>query len=107
MTVWEVHHAVQVQRHRTEDSSWIEPPLDQKLSELDQLKWQAGVVYVDTGIEVTISVHPGFFGDKYGLQFTSLDGTRRVSLAAMEYAYAWALMSHVSLGAELVQGRRS
>lgn len=105
------HTAMRVERRHglTEygTSSWIEPPLNGSWEDLDKLKWQAGVLYVDTGIKATITVHQDFYGPKFGLQFYPLDGSGSHSLAAMDFGYAWAYLSHVSLGAELVQGRKS
>lgn len=43
-----------VQRIETENGSHIEPPLDQEWTLFDQLRWQAGVVHADTGLDITV-----------------------------------------------------
>lgn len=100
----EFHHPMQVVRRHAGASSWIEPPLENAWEDLDKLRWQAGVLLVDTGIRATITQHSDFFGPKYGLQFSFGADPSSTSTTAMDFGYAWAYMSHVSLGAELVQG---
>lgn len=39
--------------------SHIEPPLDQAWSNLEKLRWQAGVVLVDSGVSVDVGLAPG------------------------------------------------
>ena len=75
--------------------SHIEPPLDPTWSDHDALRWNAGVMLADTGIEVL--VHK--MGRLYGLQVNGRDGTRS-SLSATAYPTAWRCISDMTLGAQ-------
>ncbi|AXH49050.1 hypothetical protein SEA_ECLIPTUS_98 [Gordonia phage Ecliptus] len=67
-----------VTRVRDDSGSHIEPPLDPAWSELDQLRWKAGVVIVDAGVPLRITLNdharlsrngvdvPGIYGLQLG-----------------------------------------
>ncbi|UAW08338.1 hypothetical protein SEA_WHITNEY_91 [Gordonia phage Whitney] len=67
-----------VTRVRDDNGSHIEPPLDSDWSELDKLRWKAGVVIADAGVPLRISLDdstrlsrngvdvPGIYGLKIG-----------------------------------------
>ena len=78
--------------------SHIEPPLDSRWSDLDQLAWQAGVVRADTGIVVHIrEMTPG----QFALTARTADGS--IGISARDFVSLWSYLSAMSLGAELAQ----
>ncbi|MDJ0010116.1 hypothetical protein [Gordonia alkanivorans] len=96
MTTYE---PMQVTRVHTENGSHIEPPLDQKWSELDKLRWNAGVVIADTGVPLRIKLNDnarytsnGVDIPVYGLQLGSMSTSRR-------FHAMWDYLNGVSAGA--------
>jgi hypothetical protein len=43
-----------VKRIETDGYGRIEPPLNQEWTLFDQLRWKAGVVHADTGLDITV-----------------------------------------------------
>lgn len=90
---------MQVKRIHHPSGSDIEPPLDQRWSDFDKLRWHAAVVKEDTG--VTVRVREAGFGtfeaDLIGGSFCHPVGrTRR-----MNFHDAWYWMNTVSDAAEI------
>ncbi|WKW86372.1 hypothetical protein SEA_BUDSKI_96 [Gordonia phage Budski] len=96
-----------VTRVHTDHGSHIEPPLDQGWSELDQLRWKAGVVIEDAGVPLRITLNddarlscngvnvPGIYGLQLGYTSSArgfhdmwdyLNGVRAGAIEALRVA---------------------
>lgn len=83
-----LHEPMKVARRTTDHESHIEPPLDPTWSELDKLRWQAGVVEADTGAILMLSNH---HPDRlYGVSYRT--PSRSSSISARPFAETWAFM---------------
>lgn len=90
------HHApsepMVVRRVSNGSGSHVEPPCDDRWSDLDRLRWHAAVVALDTGLRVRVEP-----GSERG-RFTIYVGSAGV--APLSFGTAWAYLSGVSLGAD-------
>lgn len=79
-------------------SSHIEPELGQDWPDIDKLRWDAGVLMVDEGIEVRIrEISPGKF---------ALSGTTRRGgwgMSSRDFYDAWYYLSALAHGARLAR----
>ena len=99
------HPPMDVSRVQDASGSHIEPALDQRWSELDQLRWKAGVVAADAGIRVEIQTNvlrrngrvvPG----RYGIAYMGGGGY------ACDFECMWSLLNGIELGAKLAKRTR-
>ncbi|MBM7280344.1 hypothetical protein JTZ10_21605 [Gordonia rubripertincta] len=88
-----------VTRVHTGNGSHIEPPLKQDWSELDKLRWKAGVVIADAGVPLRIKLNDnaryasnGVDIPVYGLQLGPMSTSRR-------FHDMWDYLNGVSAGA--------
>jgi hypothetical protein len=77
-----------VRRIETEGGSHIEPPLDREWTLYDKLRWQAGVVHADTGLDITVKP------SDYRVDGVPIEGYADIIIAgstvAGPCAYSWA-----------------
>lgn len=98
-----------VRRITTPSGSHVEPPLEQGWDEATKLRWLAGVVLADTGIQVNVVTgcctesHDDFGpqrvrSDLFGLSF------HRSSSAGFTFHAAWEYLTGFSDGARAARG---
>ncbi|QMU19333.1 hypothetical protein [Gordonia rubripertincta] len=94
-----IYKPMAVTRVHTENGSHIEPPLNPDWSELDKLRWKAGVVIADAGVplRITLNDNARYTSDGvdipvYGLQLGSMSTSRR-------FHAMWDYLNGVSAGA--------
>lgn len=110
-TLPEEHAPMPVVRVHTRNGSHIDPPLNQAWSELDRLRWHAGVVQADCGVTAYITPGalstPGPFGrmrrhmDEYAIRI----GAR--SSSSFNYHEAWDYLNGVEAGANAIRDDRA
>lgn len=92
-----------VERVRTERGSRIEPPMNQRWSDLDKLRWQAAVVATDTGQEVVVTAG-GEQVKRFG-RWVDVPGSYSIrvggsSIGSFNFGSAWTFLTGVSIGAQ-------
>lgn len=85
-----------VERVQTATGSRIEPPLNDRWSEEDQLRWKAAVVSADTGLRIELNVQDRvawFHAKQYGYSTAGSGG------GSYDRNEMWTLLSGFSIGA--------
>ena len=98
----EVGEPMEVTRVTSEDNRGtdIEPPLDQEWSEFDKLRWQMGVVKVDSGLDTRIfEMSDG----RFSINILGVGWSH--SLSSRGYHHAWETLTYLSMGARFAQDR--
>ena len=90
---------VAVRRVKHPGGSHIDPPLDEAWTDFDKLRWLAGVVLVDSGLYVRITLwsHPQQYslsGETPGRCWSYSDG---------DFYQTWRTLGDLSMGAQLVR----
>ncbi|OCH80290.1 hypothetical protein [Gordonia sp. UCD-TK1] len=89
-----------VTRVHTERGSHIEPPLDPEWSQLDKLRWQAGVVIADAGVPLRISLDDDTRLSRNGVDVPGIYGLKIGSWhSARGFHDMWDYLNGVSAGA--------
>lgn len=101
------YEPMEVRRIADGSGSHIEPPLEQSWSDLEKLRWHAGVVLADTGVRVGVTTnsasHKNWRGDwVIDRDMYSLN-VGRASYSAYRYDDAWTFIIGVSAGAEALR----
>lgn len=83
-----------------------EPPLDDDWSDLDKLRWHAGIVQHRTGLRIRVST--GGYRERIGDEWVEIPGMYglqigRRSLSARPYQRAWDYLNGVEIGYEEAQ----
>lgn len=100
----EVHDLMEVVRVKTERGSHIEPALDESWTELDKLRWNAGVLKADTGVVIRIAEHAnGNFSVSYKTPENQKDRTVSGGSAASDYDTIYRKISDMHFGIEIAQ----
>ena len=94
MTLYE---PMTVARIRDDRGSHIAPPLEQSWSDLEKLRWQAGVVLVDSGVRVRISDDAR--ASSNGVDIPVLGILIGRSSTSRTFRAAWDYLNGVSAGA--------
>ena len=90
---------LKVERIENGRGSHIEPPLDETWPDFLKLRWQAGVVFADSGLRVDVTrwSSPG----QYSLHGKTRDGGW--SRGAGSFDRAWYMLGDLSMGAQLAR----
>ena len=81
-----------------ETGSHFEPELDQDWSEFDKIRWQMGVVLIRSGLKTRLyETDPG----QFCINIVAKNSIH--SLSSRDYYSVWTMLSHISLGGEIVR----
>jgi hypothetical protein len=100
-----------LERVTTKRGSHVDPPLDEDWSDLVKLKWNAAVVRVDCGVEVTVRVAESQYRRGSG-KWLPAKPDRYQALAPGgscdmgDFRESWAYLNGVRIGAEIALGIR-
>lgn len=96
------------QRIHTDHGSHIEPPLDERWSDLDKLRWQAAVAEADTGLTINVAPSKARFKPRGSDRWIDVTGEYQVTVLrpgvsssgiSLRFHQAWLYISGVVAGA--------
>lgn len=87
-----------VQRVETKDGSHIEPSFNEEWTLFDQLRWQAGVVHTDTGLDITVKPSDLRVNETPVEGYGDILLSGATALGPCTWRTAWAAMNGIIIG---------